>query len=51
MIVRHIYGHEVDVLICNTPYIRRTLCYDCEQLAIKLKEKQQKLFKEAKNDR
>ena len=52
MIVKHSCGHEVDVPAQFAPYIKRTFCDECQELAIKLQKEQCKKFdkirKEAK---
>lgn len=44
MIVKHSCGHEVDVDPYAAPFIRRTFCDECQELALKLQEEQCQRF-------
>lgn len=47
MIVKHSCGHTVDIPARDAPFVERTLCYECEQLARRLTEEQQQRFNRA----
>lgn len=47
MLVKQSCGHEVNVLPHNAPYVRRSLCWECEELAKRLQEEQNRRFAEA----
>ena len=44
MKVKHSCGHEVEVQAQFAPYIRRTFCDECQELAKKLQEEQCQRF-------
>lgn len=47
MKVEHSCGHEVDASPYSAPFVRRTFCWACEQLAKRLQEEQNRKFAEA----
>ena len=47
MKVKHSCGHEVDVPPCNAWHIRKTFCFECQELARLLQEEQSQVFNEA----
>ncbi len=48
MKVEHSCGHIVDVPGRVVPFIRRSFCNECEELAKKLQEEQHRLFQESR---
>jgi len=48
MLVKHVCGHEVDVTPRFAPYVRRSLCDKCRELAKKLQQEQHRKFEDAK---
>ncbi len=47
MWVKYSCGHEVNVPSRNAPFVRRKLCWECQELAERLQEKQRRMFEEA----
>ncbi len=47
MIVQHTCGHEVNIEPRFAPFIRKTFCDECKELALKLQREQSQRFAEA----
>ncbi len=47
MKVKHACGCIVDVIVRYAPFVERTFCYECEQLARKLQNEQHERFEDA----
>jgi len=47
MLVKHHCGHEVNVLLHNALFVRRSLCWKCEEVAKRLWDEQLRKIAEA----